>query len=73
MIVVQSVDRDATDPAHGIVVLLDSSPVRVGLHESLLHRVGCDFTIAAGQCERTNESPVMGAKQRVDGRDDLRF
>ena len=71
MVVVQTIDGDSADPADGIVVVLDSAPVQVGLHEGLLHGVGGDLSIAAGQRQRTHQSPIVGAKERVNGLDDL--
>ena len=71
MIVAQTIDGDSADPADGIVVLLDSTPVQVSFHEGFLHGVGGDLGIVAGQRERTNQSPVMRAEERVNGLDDL--
>ena len=71
MIVVQTIDRDSTDPTDGIVVLLDSAPVQVSFHEGFLHGVGGDLGVAARQCECTHQPPIVRAKERVNGRDDL--
>ena len=71
MIVAQPVDGDPPNPADGIVVVLDPSPVQVRLHEGLLHGVGGHLTIAAGKRQRTHEPAVVRAKQSVNGLDDL--
>ena len=39
VIVMQAIDRNAADPTNRIVVLLDSAPMQVSLHEGLLHSV----------------------------------
>src|SRR3954468_8177481 len=71
MIIVQAIDGNPADPTHRVVVVLHPAPVQVGLHEGLLDGIGRNLAVPACQCQRTNQSPVMSAKERVNGRNDL--
>ena len=71
VLVVQPVDRHPPDPADRILVAVDAPPVQVGLDERLLHRVGRRLAAAAGDGERPDQPPVVGAEQRFEVVDEL--
>src|SRR6056297_1461655 len=66
MLVTESVDRDATHPAGGIVVAADLVPVQVGFDERVLDGVGGDVTVAGHDGECTYETFVVGIEQRFE-------
>jgi len=68
MSVAQAVDGDPSDPAHGVVVLADGAPLLVGLHEGLLHGIGCGFLAAGHHREGAHQPPVVGSEERLEVR-----
>jgi 1-aminocyclopropane-1-carboxylate deaminase/D-cysteine desulfhydrase-like pyridoxal-dependent ACC family enzyme len=65
-LVLESVDRDATDPADRIVVVHDAAPPQVRFDEGVLNRIRGPLLVAARDGERADETPVVGAEERLE-------